>query len=122
MSFSDLMITDSPILSGLIWFVIITVVFYLARNHAHKAIIAVSRVLHNAMRVSAQSVMQAEKRLMQRNTEVLLEQGREATERIIEREFNTGPITGPTQVTGIRNRMSQVSSDSGQPSNRYRAM
>ena len=87
MSFSDLMITESPLISGLIWFVIITVVFYLARNHAHKAIIAISRVLHNAMRVSAQSVMQAEKRLIQRNTEVLLEQGREATERIIEREF-----------------------------------
>ena len=88
MSFSDIfMITDNPVISGVVWFVILTIVFYLARNHAHRAIIAISRVLHNAMRVSAHSVMLAEKRMIQRNTEVLLEQGREATERIIEREF-----------------------------------
>lgn len=88
MSFSDIyMITDSPVISGVIWFVILTIVFYLARNHAHRAIISISRIVHNAMRVSAHSVMLAEKKMIQRNTEVLLAQGREASERIVEREF-----------------------------------
>lgn len=88
MSFSDIyMITDSPVISGVIWFVILTIVFYLARNHAHRAIISISRILHNAMRVSTHSVMLAEKKLVERNTEVLLAQGREAKERIVEREF-----------------------------------
>ena len=69
MSFSDIfMITDNPAVSGVVWFVILTIVFYIARTHAHRAIIAISRVLHNAMRVSAHSVMLAEKRMIQRNT------------------------------------------------------
>jgi hypothetical protein len=88
MSFTDiLMITDNPAVSGVIWFVILTIVFYIARIHVHRAIISLSRVLHNAMRISAHSVMLAEKKLIQRNTEVLLAQGREASERIVEREF-----------------------------------
>jgi hypothetical protein len=88
MSFSDIfMITDNPAVSGVFWFVILTIVFYIARTHAHRAIISISRVLHNAMRISAHSVMLAEKKLIERNTEVLLTQGREASERIVEREF-----------------------------------
>ncbi len=81
------MITPSPLLSGLIWFIGITVVLYLARSHAHRTISALARVVHNAMRLSARAVTGAEQRLQQRNREVLLEQGREATERQIEREF-----------------------------------
>lgn len=88
MSFSDLfIITDNPAISGVIWFVILTIVFYIARTHVHRAVISISRLLHNAMRISAHSVMLAEKKLIQRNTEVLLAQGREISERIIEREF-----------------------------------
>jgi hypothetical protein len=88
MSSDIFMITSNPVLSGLIWFVVLTIVMYLARNHAHKAIIAVSRVLHNAFRLTASSVMHAERKLIERNKEVLLNQGREASERIIEREFD----------------------------------
>ena len=40
------------------------------------------------MRLSARAVMGAESRLNERNREVLLEQGREAVERVIEREFD----------------------------------
>ena len=58
-----------------------------SRIHAHKAIYSFARVFHNAMRMSAQSVRRAEKRMLERNKEVLLTQGREATEHIIEREF-----------------------------------
>ena len=88
MSVSNIyMITPSPLLSGIIWFLVVTVVLYLARSHTHRTITALSRVAHNALRMSARAVMGAEQRLQARNCEVLLEQGREATERHIEREF-----------------------------------
>lgn len=94
MSFFDIfMITDNPAVSGVIWFVILTIIFYIARTHAHRAIISISRVLHSAMRISAHSVMLAEKKLIERNTEVLLAQGREASERIVEREFERVDVT-----------------------------
>jgi len=88
MPFNDVfMLFPSPVLSGFAWFFILATVFYIARIHAHKAIYSFTRVIHNAMRLSAQSVRRAEKRMLERNTEVLLTQGREATEHIIEREF-----------------------------------
>jgi hypothetical protein len=89
MSFNDIfLIVPNPFLSGLIWFVIIVAVMYFARTPAHLAITSFCRVFHNAMRLSARAVMRAEDRLTNRNREVLLAQGREAAERIIEREFD----------------------------------
>lgn len=88
MSFHDIfMIAPDPIASGLIWFVLLTVGFYLARLPMHQAIKSSSRILHNAFRLSANSVMYAERKLSDRNREVLLSAGREAAERIIEREI-----------------------------------
>jgi hypothetical protein len=87
MSFEDLLIVPNPVISGLIWIIAIPVVLYFARNPARKYIQAFSHVLHNAMRLTAASVLSTEKRLQERNRVVLLEAGREATERIIEREF-----------------------------------
>lgn len=89
MSFTDIfMIVPNPVLSGMIWFVFLVLVMYFARSPAHFAIRSFSRVIHNAMRLSARAVMRAETRLNERNREVLLAQGREASERIIEREFD----------------------------------
>ena len=81
------LIVPSPILSGLIWFFVISAVLYFARLPAQKYILAFSQVIHNALRLAASSVKSAESRLLARNREVLLEAGREATERMIEREF-----------------------------------
>lgn len=81
-------IPGNPVLSGILWVFFLVVVMYFARRPAHMAIISFCRVIHNAMRLSARSVMRAESRLNQRNREVLLAQGREAAERIIEREFD----------------------------------
>lgn len=81
------MITSSPLVSGIIWFVLIVAVLFIARHHAHLGIRSLCRVIHNAMRLSAHSVMKAEAKLIQRNREVLLAQGREEAERIVEREF-----------------------------------
>jgi len=89
MAFSDLfmIVSGSPAISGLIWFVVLTIIFYIARNHAHKGIISFSGAIHNGFRLSARSVKLLRNILVLRNREVLLAQGREATERMIEREF-----------------------------------
>ena len=82
-----LSITPSPVLSGIIWAVIIIAVLYLARSTVHAALHSAGGILHNAMRIGSRSIGQAEARLAERNKEVLLAAGREAKERIIEREF-----------------------------------
>jgi len=86
MSFSE-NLASSPFLTGIALFVVLSIVLYFARQQAHHAIRAAGQALHNAMRLSAHSVMLAVQRLNSRNTEVLLSQGREAAERIVEREF-----------------------------------
>ena len=80
-------IVDSPFMSGVIWFVIIAAVFYMGRNSAHGVIKSFTRMLHNGMRLLAYSLERVAHRLSLRNKEVLLAAGREASERMIEREF-----------------------------------
>jgi len=89
MTFNDvfMLVPSSTGLSGAIWFVVLTIIFYMARNHAHKGILSFSESIHNAFRLSARSVKLLRDILIIRNRDVLLAQGREATERIIEREF-----------------------------------
>lgn len=82
-----LSITPSPVLSGIIWAVIIIAVLYLARSTVHAALHSAGGILHNAMRIGSRSIGRAGARLTERNKEVLLAAGREAKERIIEREF-----------------------------------
>jgi hypothetical protein len=60
---------------------------YLGRSAAHNALRAFAEMVHNGLKIGARSVMSAHERLVQRNREVLLEMGRESTERMIEREF-----------------------------------
>ena len=83
-----LSVSDNPAIAGAVWFLILLVVMYFARTPAHLAIISFCRVIHNAMRLSARAIMRAESRLNDRNREVLLAQGRENVERVIEREFD----------------------------------
>jgi len=83
-----LAITPIPVISGLIWFVLVVAILYLARPSAHKLILIVTRALHDAMYVAAESANRGEQALAARNREVLLAAGREAKERIIEREFD----------------------------------
>ena len=89
MTFNDIfmIVPSSAALSGAIWFVVLMVVFYMARNHAHKGIFSFSEAIHNSFRLSARSVKLLRNILVIRNRDVLLAQGREATERMIEREF-----------------------------------
>jgi len=87
MSTDIFMITPNPIVSGVIWFIVFAVVLYMARDAAHRAIRAFSRVLNNGLRLSSRALDPVEKRLALRNREVLLAAGRIEKERKIEREF-----------------------------------
>lgn len=82
-----LLVSNSSLLSLLLWFVIISTLLYMARKPAHDALISASRILFHAFRLGASSLILAEKRLKERNKEVLLAEGKIASERIIEREF-----------------------------------
>ena len=81
------LLVPNPMLSGLIWFVLVILVMYFARQPAHLAFRSLCKVIHNAMRLSARSVMRAEEKLALRNREVIIAQGRDNIERVIEREF-----------------------------------
>lgn len=88
MSFSEVfLIVDSPFMSGVIWFIVIASVLYMGRNSSHGAIKSFTRMMHNGMRLLAYSLEHVAHRLALRNKEVLLAAGREASERMIEREF-----------------------------------
>ena len=101
MSFTDvLMIVPNAFLSVVIWLVILAALLYLARHPVHRVILSASRGLHRALRLSAFSVMRAEDRLSQRNREVLLAAGREAAERIVEREFDRVDDTVHRELAG----------------------
>ncbi len=82
-----LSITPWPVLSAIILGVALIAVLYLARHTAHQAIRTASGAISHGLRLASHSVAHAERRLAERNREVLFAAGREAKERIIEREF-----------------------------------
>ena len=89
MTFANMLsITPSLFLSVMIWIVLILAALYFARRPFHRAVGSFSKILHNAMRLTSASVLQAEKRLSQRNREVLMAAGLENAERVVEREFD----------------------------------
>ena len=83
-----LSITPWPVLSAILWIVLVVTALYFARSTAHLAISSAARTLHRTFRIGAAAVSKAEANLSQRNREVLLAAGREAKERIVEREFD----------------------------------
>jgi hypothetical protein len=83
-----LSITPWPVLSALLWIVLAVTTLFFARDSAHKAIRASAATMHQSLRFASKSISRAETRLRERNREVLLAAGREAKERIVEREFD----------------------------------
>lgn len=81
-------ITPWPVLSALLWIVLVVAAMYFARPTAHKLIYAAGNSLYKMFRIASVSVTGAETKLAARNREVLLAAGREAKERIVEREFD----------------------------------
>jgi hypothetical protein len=80
-------ITPWPAVSALIVFVLAVVALFFARHTAHQAIRAATSAIARGLRLASHSVANGEKRLAARNRDVLLSAGREAKERIVEREF-----------------------------------
>ena len=84
---SLLAFTPWPPLSALILLMLLVTALYLARGTAHQAIHALFNALARGFRLASRAVGLAEARLAARNRDVLLAAGREAKERIVEREF-----------------------------------
>lgn len=83
-----LSITPWPVLSALLWIVLIVTALFFARPTAHALILATGRSLYKVFRTASLAVGKAQTNLAERNREVLLAAGREAKERIVEREFH----------------------------------
>ncbi len=79
--------SESAALSLAIWLVLAMAVLYFGRPHAHQLLRSTGRAIDHALRLAAASLRQLERRVSVRNRDVLLAQGREATEQAIEREF-----------------------------------
>ena len=81
-------ITPWPAVSATLWIILLVAALYLIRSTAHKTIHAAAHGLHRSFRIASKAVSRSEKNLATRNRDVLLAAGREAKERIIEREFD----------------------------------
>ncbi len=81
-------ITPWPVVSAILWIVLFTGALYLIRATAHKTIEAAARGFYRSFKVASKAVSRSETNLAARNRDVLLAAGREAKERIIEREFD----------------------------------
>jgi len=79
--------TPWPAVSAAILLILLIAALYLARDTAHQAIHAAAGALAHGLRVASHSVTRAQDQLAARNREVLLAAGREAKERVVEREF-----------------------------------
>ena len=86
--FNAISVGPSSVLTAIVVALLAVVALYLMRAPAHGAIISLARVLHAALRMASISVGKAQRLLAERNREVLLAAGREASEHIIEREFD----------------------------------
>jgi hypothetical protein len=88
MSFSDLLkITPNPGLSLLLLFACASLIFYFSRRPLRAGLVNMSNVLYRACRLGSNSLRHAALTLQARNREVLLEEGRQAAEHAVEREF-----------------------------------
>jgi hypothetical protein len=67
--------------------VVFWVAMWFAKSPFHYAVRALSKIIHNAMRLTAASMLKAEQKLSERNREVLMADGLEQAERMLERKF-----------------------------------
>ncbi len=79
---------DNRTFSIFIWLVLIITILYFARPAAHGVIRSLTRMLRNNARLATRSLYALEERAKQRNRAVILGDGRDITERNIEREFH----------------------------------
>lgn len=121
MTFSEIMAIWWPSQAGVsaaIWVLLIMLFMWIARSPAHRAIRSFSRIIRNAMRMTAHSINALEKNLRERNRQVLLTSGMEDTERYIEREFQrvedvvTRDLSGyPSLQRELKDQITQIDED-----------
>ncbi len=104
-----LSITSNTFLSMVIWIVLLLAALYFARKPFHRTMSSLCRIIHNAMRLTAASVLSAEKKLVQRNREVLMAAGLESAERLVEREFDRINAAVVRDLEGYPNLQRQLS-------------
>lgn len=88
MTLSELLLntTPHPILSMLVAVVLLVLVLFLARTFFYQAVRAFTRMIRGTARMAAISVLEAEKRLSERNRNVLIAKSLENAERVVERD------------------------------------
>jgi len=104
-----LSITSNPFLSMMIWIILLLAALYFARKPFHRAVSSLGRIIYNAMRLTAASVLSAEKKLVRRNREVLMAVGLENAERLVEREFDRINTAVVRDLEGYPNLQRQLS-------------
>ncbi len=77
-----------PMIAWPVFILVLIVLLYLARSQMHRLIKSFSRVTSQALRLASKSLILAERRLKQRNREVLLASGALEVEKELEREFH----------------------------------
>ena len=85
---SLLRITPYPRFSAFIWVFALLLALYLARNPFRQVIKSLTRIISNALRLAAASVLNIEAKVVRRNREVLLARGLEHVEQKLERVFS----------------------------------
>ncbi len=85
-------LTNALLESGWLGFslllIVSTIILFLARNHAHKSIAALTQLLYSGLRLSSNALSSTQRRVRERNRDVLLQQGREQVERDLCRNFS----------------------------------
>lgn len=109
-----------PRLSFLLWILGAMLLLYFARGLSHAAIRAFSRVIRNAMRFASRSLLSAEKKLVERNREVLLAAGLEAMENKVEREFQRVDASVARELNGFPALQRQLSEELSKIDEDYR--
>ena len=79
--------SSSPVLSALVWVLLLIVMLYIARRPAHALFRALGRTLYRGLRLAARAMSGVAQRLSARNSEVMLMQAREHQVQRLQREF-----------------------------------
>ena len=93
----------------MIWIVLLLAALYFARKPFHRAVGSIGRLIHSTMRLTAASVLSAERKLVSRNREVLMAAGLENAERLVEREFDRINSAVVRDLEGYPNLQRQLS-------------
>lgn len=103
-------ITPVPVLSVIVWILLIVMAMYFARKPFQRSMAALGQVLYSAFRMASVSVKLAESRLQVRNREVLISAGLVMAERKVEREFERITVAFQRDLEGypqLQRRLSE---------------